>query len=527
MQQLENGLPALEDVELLVEVSQLLTLADLDVVMQKVIGLASRAVGATRASLFLHNNHQVDWDHIFTARNLSADESVKVVTRVMDAGFAGWVYRNRRGDIITDTHSDERWLVFPDDTLVVRSALCVPLLDGTDVIAVITLIHPEPHHFTDHHLRLMTIIANQATIALRNARLFNTVIAQRRQLQIVLQAMADVLLVLDENGRILLCNPPALALLNASTENDVYGVDLNTIANRDSVFDPVTEIITAGIAKNHHWHFETRSETRRTDYQVQMTVWSDQEDKRRGYVVVMHDITTLHDLARFKDEMLRVASHDLRSPLALVAGYADIIAMDTPDPNSPFHGYIKIIKQSVERMGGLIDDLLRVERVRTSPLELHEQTDLEALVKVVMVNMRPSAAAKKLELTADIQLENAPRIIADPVLIRQSMENLINNAIKYTPSGGKIHVLAYVESGKFQYVVQDTGIGISKEHLPYLFESFYRVREAQVNVEKGSGLGLSLVRNVIHRHQGDVWVKSRVNKGSKFGFWLPLEQKKA
>jgi signal transduction histidine kinase len=520
MQRLDEKQPNLADLELLAEISQLLTLVDLDSVLQRVIGLASRAVGATRASLFLHHHHQVDWEHIFTARNLSADESVQVVTRVLDEGFAGWVYRHKRGDIILDTATDERWLIFPGDTLPVRSALCVPFVDGDHVVAVVTLSHPEPQHFTPYHLRLITIIANQATIAIRNAQLFHEVSMQRRQLQIVLQALQDVLLVLDANGNILLANAAALVLMNVTDETSLMGRALAEYIPQDALFEPIAEVISQ-VPTRQQWLFEARSERRQADYQVMMSLWADDERGVSGYVVVIHDITMLQDLHRFKDEMLRIASHDLRSPLALVAGYADMIAMDTPDPASPFHEYVGIIKKSVERMGNLIDDLLRVERIRTSPLELHEQTDLEALVKVVLVNMRLLAQTKNHELTAEILLDKAPRVVADPVLVRQAMENLIANAIKYTPANGKIHVRAYIEDGKFQYTVQDTGIGISKEHLPYIFEAFYRVTTGAMP-EKGSGLGLSLVRNVVQRHGGEVSVKSRPNKGSKFSFWLPL-----
>ncbi len=506
--------------ELLVEVSRLLNEVDLDAVLQEVIGLASRAVGATRASLFLHTNHQVDWEHIFTARNLSAEESVKVVTRVLDEGFAGWVYRHKRGDIIRDTLHDDRWIIFPDDTLPVRSVLCVPFIEGETVLAVVTLVHPEPEHFTAHHLHLMTIISNQATIAIRNARLFNDVNSQRRQLQMVLQAMGDALLVLDAGGFILQANPVALRVLNAVHEDDVRGQYLADFVAQDNVFEPVIEIIEAGLGNNRHWKFETRSERRQIDYDVTMAVWADPLHSTSGYVIVMHDVTTLRDLHRFKDEMLRLATHDLRSPLALIAGYADIIGMDVPAKDSPVHDYLNIIKKSVERMGTLVDDLLRVERIRSSPLELHEQTDVEALVKVAVINSRPSATAKKQELTPDLRLGHQPRLVADPVLLRQAMENLIQNAIKYTPPGGKIQVSAWLENSQFHFSVQDNGIGISKEHLPYVFEAFYRVNND--SSEKGSGLGLSLVKNVITRHQGEVWVKSRPGKGSRFGFWLPL-----
>ena len=363
MNQLEQRQPTFEDLELLVEVSQLLTLVDLDGVLQRVIQLASQAVSASKTSLFLHESQGVDWDHIITMRSLSADESVKVVSRVLDEGFAGWVFRNKRGDIINDTLSDERWIHFPNDHTPVRSALCVPFINEEQVTAVLTLVHPEPEHFQPYHLRLMTIIANQAAIAVRNAQLVSRLRAQRQQHQAILQSMTDVLIVLDQNGRIIILNDAALPLLGMSHQEEALGAQLPELALRDeAIFRPVADIFRdarSGATNENHWAFEVRSERSQKDYQITMSVWKDfEESHTHGFVVVMHDVTMLHDLHRFKDEMLRVASHDLRSPLALIVGYADMASIDTEDPTSPVHEYVNVIKDSVERMGGLIEDPL-------------------------------------------------------------------------------------------------------------------------------------------------------------------------
>lgn len=521
MVSINNEQPTFEDLEMLAEASQLLTVVDLNSVLERVMQLASRAVGASKMSLFLHDGTAIDWAHLFTMRDLSGDEEIKVVTRVMNEGFAGWVHRHKRGDVIPDTHADDRWIVFPDDPIQTRSALCVPFIVADEVIAVATLIHEQAHHFTPYHLRLMTILANQTSTAIRNAQLFSNLNHQRQQLQAVLQALRDVLLVLDYEGEIMLINTAAMLLLDVRDQDEAIGRKLSDFLVTDDALGPIVEIINAELRSNAPWTFDTRSERHQTDYQVTMGLWQDPERGSLGYVIVLHDVTTLHDLHRFKDEMLRVASHDLRSPLALIAGYADMVGLDTLDPTSPVHEYVSIIKKSVERMGGLIEDLLRVERIRSSPLELHERIDIGALVRVVIVNARPETEAKNLTFETDLQLHNLPRLVADPVLIRQAMENLVSNAIKYTPAGGTITVQAYSDDAKFHFVVQDTGIGIPEEHQAYVFESFYRV-DAITTEQKGHGLGLSLVKNVIVRHKGEVWVKSVNKKGSRFGFWLPL-----
>ena len=513
--------PPFEDLELLAEVSQLLKLLELDKVLDRVIMLAAKSVGAEKASLFLNEEQRIDWRHIFTSRDLPLDQALTVVSRVLDDGFAGWVMRHKQGDIIHDTADDDRWLVFPDDELVVRSALCVPFIYDDEILAVVTLTHSAPGHFNEYHLRLMTIIANQATTAIYNAQLFNRTHSQQRQLQTILQAMTDVLIVLNENGKLILVNEIAAELLGLETITDARERFLREFVEVDSVFEPIVPIIDHDLVRHDNWSFETRSEKHQRDFQVRMATWRDNFQGVAGYIIVMHDITTLRDLHRFKDEMLRVASHDLRSPLALISGYADMIKLDSPEDTPEIREYADIIKNATDRMGGLLEDLLRIERIRSSPLELHERIDLENMVKVVMVNLRPLVESKKHTFDSDIRLKGVPRIIADPVLIRQSMENLINNATKYTAEGGRVFVESWYDDEKFHFTVTDTGIGIPEEHQAHVFESFYRVNQDTTN-EKGSGLGLSLVNNVIERHRGELWVKSKYHEGSTFGFWLPL-----
>lgn len=512
--------PTLEALKLLVEVSQLLSVRDLDRVLQQVIDLAAKAVGASKASLFLHDNEQIDWDHILTARDLSPDESVRVVRKVLDDGFAGWVLKNKRGDIILDTQVDDRWIVFPDDALPVRSAMCVPFITNDHVIAVLTLVHPSPAHFTEYHLRLMTVVVNQFAIAIRNAQFFHRIQSQQRQLQTILQAISDILIVLDADGRIMLLNEAAVPLLGIEFQGDAIGRLLADFISVDPILARIVEVINEP-SDTDAWSLEVRSERCKQDFQVRISLWRDILDGKGGYVLVLHDVTTLRDLNRFKDEMLRVASHDLRSPLALISGYVDMIEWDMPEDNQSVREHIEVIKRTIERMGGLLDDLLRVERIRSSPLELNEQVDLQQLMKVVIVNMRPLATARQQSFEAELLLDGIPRITADPVLLRQSMENLIGNAIKYTPEGGSVKVKASYNNERFFFSVRDTGIGIAPEHLSKVFEPFFRVTTKAINT-KGSGLGLSLVKNVIERHGGEITVTSVLNEGSEFSFWLPL-----
>jgi len=523
--------PESKDLQLLSEISQLLTMLDLDRVLQTVIDLAAKSVGAAKTSLFLQDGTDIDWEHIVVTRDLSSDQSIAVVRRVMDTGLAGWVSRTREGTIIEDTFHDDRWHVFPDDKYPVRSALCVPFLHNDRLLAILTLVHPEPNHFTRHHLMVMTIIANQASVAIHNAQLFYRVQALLRQLEIMLKAIPDALFIMDDHGDIILINQAAGELLGIDSDA-AEGRTIAEFSEIDSSLIPVRDITTESIKTGEQWSFDVRSEQQKRDFLVTMSVWEkpSQIITKMGYVAVMHDITRLRDLSRFKDTMMSIASHDLRTPLSLIVGYCDLIAMDV-EPESPTAQYLEVIRRSTNRMNTMLDDLLRVEQLRSSPLELHEQVAMGDLVTKVMDNLQPVAGRKKHQLDLASDLDVLPRLLVDPIMLREAMENYITNAIKYTPDGGHITVQAYVSSvdgdgggERFNYVVQDNGLGIPEQYINRLFDSFFRAKQPGTEKIEGTGLGLSLVKTVVERHNGEVWVETQTGVGSRFGFWLPIRK---
>ncbi|CAG0986231.1 partial Sensor histidine kinase ResE, partial [Anaerolineae bacterium] len=337
--------PSIEDLDLLAETSQLLTMLDRDRLLERVIQLTVRSLGAEKASLLLHPDHTEEWNQVFIkhtngsskVQRYDQEQSLHFARRVLDRGLAGWVVRHKQGAVIEDTEQDERWHIFPDSTSGARSALCVPFLYNDSVLGVLTLLHSAPCHFSDTQLRLLTIIANQATVAIRNAHLFNTMHRQQRQLEAILHAMPDLLLVLDEEGRLLIANEAAARLLeNGATQDSVVGRELREFLHHDSVLYMIYETVENPIKTGQSISFETRSEQQRRDYLVAISAWENSQESATypapaGYVVVMRDITTLRDLNRFKDEMLQMASHDLRSPLALIVGYCSLIALETPE----------------------------------------------------------------------------------------------------------------------------------------------------------------------------------------------------
>ncbi|MCC6615035.1 MAG: GAF domain-containing protein [Anaerolineae bacterium] len=509
----------------------MLTSFDRDRVLKNVIDFLMRSFDVEQASLLMLSGvGEADGWQLFSLRPRfqtailrmpMSEEALQQAHRIVNDGLARWVIQQKQGTIIEDTHTDARWLEIPDIPSGVRSVLCVPFVLDDQVIGVFTLQHPEAAHFSELDLQIMTIVANQVSVAMRNAELFTQMQAQQKQLEEVLRAMPDVLFVLDADGKLLMINESGVELLGGRDEFALLGKNVRDLQKDDSALSLVVEIIDSPLQSGQRWSFEAHSDQHKRDFVVNVSVWEQEPGGKAGYVIVMRDITQMRDLNRFKDEMLQMASHDLRSPLALIVGYCSLMQMDV-DPDSKIAEYLGIVQQQTERMTGLLDDLLRVEKIRTSPLELYERVDFQDVVNSALNSIRASVDAKQQRLSADLRLDHAPTILLSPPLIREAMANLLSNAVKYTPEKGRIKVTAYMADQRVYFVVEDTGIGIPPENLPRLFTSFYRVRQPGSEDVEGRGLGLSLVKTIVERHTGEVWAESTMGVGSRFGFWLPL-----
>jgi PAS domain S-box-containing protein len=511
-----------KEIELFAEISQLLTHFDMNRVLGKIIRLVANAVGAGRVHLALNSDYDLDWQQIFQTDKLNPSTIFSVSLGQMETGLVGWVAQRRKGMIVQDIAMDERLDLFESDLGTAKSALAVPFISSGELMAVLTLSHQDIGHFTDDHLRLAQIAVNQAAVAIRSARLDNHVLAQQRQLEAVLHAIDDMVLVVDKNGKILLMNIAVARFLHLSKARLRATWHLGELAQQDSVFERVQGIVNTITGDDSNWRFKARSDQRKRDFEVLMSIWDNPLQGISGYVAVLHDVTTLIDLDRFKNDMLKMASHDLRSPLSLISGYCAMMEMDLGDSPPPnLQKYLDVIKRTTARMDNFLDELLRVEKLQDSPLELHQEVDVSALLTEVLEYGQPAAEQKRHRMITDFR-EIPEGMRADPALIREAMENLVSNAIKYTPDEGQIIIRAYSEDKRFYFMVEDNGIGIGAEHVPKLFKSFYRVKQPGTEHISGTGLGLSLVKTVVERHQGEVGVESEPGKGSRFSFWLPL-----
>jgi PAS domain S-box-containing protein len=240
-----------------------------------------------------------------------------------------------------------------------------------------------------------------------------------------------------------------------------------------------------------------------------------------GAVLVIRDITALQELDRKKDEFLSVASHELRTPLTTIKGYTQLLAQTVDDLEPDERAtYINAVLGEIERMMGLISELLDVSRIETNRLQIHPQPIrwpdfIDARVTAFRVQ-HPTRIIRY-----SVGAAGTP-VHADPDRMRQVVDNLLSNAIKYSAEGTDIDVRVIVDDGSVLTSVTDFGIGIPRDEIPQLFERFHRARNVSSRYYGGLGLGLYIARAIIEAHSGAITVESEEGKGSTFTMRLPL-----
>jgi two-component system phosphate regulon sensor histidine kinase PhoR len=382
-------------------------------------------------------------------------------------------------------------------------------------------------------------ICNQVGFAVANVRLYEDSQAERRKLNTVLTSIAEGVLLCDARGRLTLANDAALQLLGLdSLPFEEPLANLPDFAGaRDLVGQPVLpEELPFARALAGELFQDYRLLMRGANDDAVVLSFSGAPARAEmgaieGAVVVFRDVTARQKIERAKDDFLAVAAHELRSPLAAVRSYADLLLRreqqrSEADPRD-LHG-LTILTQQVSHMLRMVDNLLDVSRIDAGQLDLQlQRVNLVPLVTQVIDQQRPSAGGRELQMESSV---DELVVEGDSLRIRQVLTNLVGNAIKYSPPDGVITVrMRRVEPGEeigpgmvgpaAIICVHDSGSGITPDQQARLFQRYYRVRNHRA---EGLGLGLYLSRQFVQMHGGKIWVESTEGSGSSFHVMLPL-----
>jgi signal transduction histidine kinase len=480
---------------------------DPDKMLRRVLNLTVSYLGASTGSVMLFDQEKRVSAFILQ-QEVSDDRASSIVGTVLTEGFAGWVLKHGQEGIIYDTHQDSRWVIYDDQPYDVRSAIATPLRRRQRILGVLTVVHDEPHKFKEDDLQLLTAIAGQAAIALENAQLFKETEQERIKLSAIINSTQDAVLVTTPGNEVLLLNPAAQEILGLARQS-WEGVPIAELTTNDKLlklFSPDSP---------------TTGEVPLPDNR---TMWASvTEILGMGRVTVLRDISVYKALDKMKRDFITAFTHDLRTPLATVKGYIELVRMDGPLSERQEEDLVGITK-AANQMKALVEDLLELSRLEQLEELTRERIPLKRVVESSISAMQPPAESKKIELVLDEPDQNLV-IEGNTVLLSRAVGNLLDNAIKYTPEGGEIHIKLGQNNGNALVSVVDNGPGIPARDLPRVFEKFYRARPELDDVP-GSGLGLAIVKIITEQHGGQVWVESQPNVGSTFTMALPICEEK-
>ncbi|MBI3695221.1 MAG: HAMP domain-containing protein, partial [Acidobacteria bacterium] len=333
---------------------------------------------------------------------------------------------------------------------------------------------------------------------------FSRLAESGRQLEAVLEAMEEGVIAVDAQKRIVCANRALCRLLRAEIQP---GKPLD-----EAIPDPE---IRAALERAVATHTATAADVRHGEPARSLKLSC--SPMARGAVAVLYDVTDLERLENMRKDFVANVSHELRTPLTSIQGYAETLLESSLVADPRAREFVEIIRKHAARMAKLTADLLTLSRIELGRHEFRfaPMRAVEA-IEWAMQSFEQVARARQVDLVAD---ENGEAwVMADSDALHQALLNLLDNALKYTPPGGRVRVSARPVKGMIEFCVADTGAGIDAEHLPRLFERFYRADKARSRELGGTGLGLSIVKHIARAHGGDVRVESELGRGSSFFF---------
>lgn len=329
--------------------------------------------------------------------------------------------------------------------------------------------------------------------------------AEQTRLESIIANIGDGVIVLDEKKNILLINRVARDVF-ALGEGDPIGRSLEDVVENTDL-----HALLAKSDDGEVKYFELNFDDGRV-FNAQHT-----PIPHVGSAVTMQDITYLKRLDQMKSEFVHTVSHDLRSPLTAVLGYAELVERVGP-LNEQQQEFVRRIQASVQSITTLVNDLLDLGRLEAGFDARRESVQLESILEYSLGLLESLVRQKNLRLRQEIA-PNLPALRANPIRIRQMIENLVGNAIKYTPENGEIYIQLQADDDQIIFEVKDSGPGIPREEQARIFDKFFR--GSNVVGTKGTGLGLAIVKSIVDSYHGRVWVESAVNDGAAFFVVLP------
>jgi len=379
------------------------------------------------------------------------------------------------------------------------------------------------HFEVDGRDELSQLAYNLNEMSLEFRRRIQENVSDKNELRAILSSMVEGVIVIGVDQRILILTKPIIDMLELRSPETV-GKPFWEIIRNEQINSLIREALQHKKAARKEVAILSPKESY---FSMQISPILFQETELTGIVAVFHDITELKRLEKIRTEFVANASHELKTPLTSIKGFVETLMDANLDDKQTVKRFLEIIQNHTRRLENLVNDLLSLSANESDeePLRL-EPVDLPLLVENIVGLYKSKIEKKQQALKIDIS-KSIPNVLVNQRKIEEALSNLVDNAVKFTPEKGLISIRAYEDIQYVRIDVEDSGIGIPPEHLPRIFERFYRVDKARSREMGGTGLGLAIVKHIVQKHNGKVEVQSESEKGSQFSIYLPKSNSKS
>lgn len=340
-------------------------------------------------------------------------------------------------------------------------------------------------------------------------------------LKAILKSMINGVIALDNNKRVMFINPAAEKMFQIR-EKDIKGKYLLEVIRNNRLDEDIERLLQSNVEGeieieiNHPITKTMRVYTNPIKLAVDPT-------RKIGVLIIVQDVTEMRKLERMRKDFVANVSHELKTPLTSIKGFIETLKSGAAEKKELRDKFLNIIDIESSRLNSLIQDLLVLSDIENNRRKINKESiNTNKAIFEVLEFLSELAKKKDIEIINKVN-GNLPAIYGNRGWFKQMMINLVDNAIKYTPEGGKVIITAYTVDRNLIIKIKDTGIGIDKEHIDRLFERFYRVDKARSRRVGGTGLGLAIVKHIVIAFRGNIKVKSKLDEGTEFKISLPIE----
>jgi len=500
--------------------------------LARLVNKVAMIVQTEKVFLMLHQSETDQLTVLPPALGIT-EEQANELRLATNEGVSGWVFQNRQAVVYNDAVNHPLTLKRKISLLRLRNGICVPLvikqrdederLVDEHVIGVMHVCNKRgDQEFNEDDVRLMEMLAEQAAAVISNAQLYIELREEKEQLQEAFESIHVGVMVFDRNGITRLMNPAACEAL-VIPYRDYAGEPLKAAVPEGEVRDLVTE--TLELSQELMREITLGEEDGRI-YQAQTTLMTGENGAVENIVAIFYDITEIRRVERMKTTFVSTVSHELRTPLTSIKGFISTLLEDDQGmyDEETRQEFLIIIDEECDRLTRLISDLLNVSRIESGGgLDL-QLADMDLAEVAGRVAHTQESYSTKHRVLVEVP-EGIGPMRGDVDKIAQILDNLVGNAVKYSPDGGTVKIAVTDEGESVRIDVTDEGLGIPERHRDRIFERFHQVDDdVDHKAIGGTGIGLYLVQHLAQAHGGNVWLAdSEVGQGSTFSVGLPKD----